>query len=82
MFALGDVADTPNSKTVASIYSQAPVLVHNLLREAATSESRKKTTRPAKYDGYAGCPIYVGEDKVMLAEFTYDGAPAETFFKN
>jgi len=31
------------------------------------------------YDGYASCPIFVGDKKLMLAEFKYGGVPAETF---
>ena len=27
----------------------------------------------ASYDGYSACPIYVGENKLILAEFLYDG---------
>jgi len=34
------------------------------------------------YDGYASCPIFVGGDKLMLAEFKYGGVPAETFSEN
>jgi len=25
------------------------------------------------YDGYAGCPIFTGNKKLLLAEFGYDG---------
>jgi len=32
-----------------------------------------ETVLPAKYDGYAGCPLFVGKGKLMLAEFKYDG---------
>ena len=34
-----------------------------------------------KYDGYSSCPIYVGDKKLMLVEFNYEG-PNETFLKN
>jgi sulfide:quinone oxidoreductase len=36
----------------------------------------------SSYDGYASCPIFVGDKKLMLAEFKYGGLPAETFSNN
>lgn len=33
-----------------------------------------------KYDGYSCCPIFVGDQKLILAEFKYDNVLAETFF--
>ena len=36
----------------------------------------------AKYSGYGSCPLFVGGNKLMLAEFTYGGVPADTFYKN
>jgi hypothetical protein len=27
---------------------------------------------PAKYNGYTSCPIFVGDKKLVLAEFLYD----------
>ena len=34
------------------------------------------------YDGYTSCPILVGNNKLMLAEFKYDGVVDETFLNN
>jgi hypothetical protein len=31
----------------------------------------------AKFDGYASCPLLVGDGKVILAEFVYGGVPQE-----
>ena len=31
----------------------------------------------AKYDGYASCPLLVGDGKAILAEFIYGGVPQE-----
>lgn len=31
----------------------------------------------AKYDGYASCPLLVGDGKAILAEFIYGGIPQE-----
>lgn len=47
IFSLGDASSMPNSKTVAAITSQAPVLVDNLRAAYDGAEL------PAKYDGYA-----------------------------
>ena len=33
----------------------------------------------AKYNGYTSCPIVTGYDKLVLAEFDYEGKPQETF---
>ena len=31
------------------------------------------------YRGYTSCPVVAGYGKIVLAEFDYDGQPAETF---
>ncbi len=69
IFAIGDASSTPNSKTGAAIRAQAPVLVQNLLAHAASK------ALPAKYNGYASCPLVTGYGKLILAEFDYDGNP-------
>jgi len=69
VFALGDASELPTSRTGAAIRKQAPVLVENLL---AVMESREP---PAKYDGYASCPLVTAYDKLLLAEFDYTGKP-------
>jgi len=28
---------------------------------------------PSTYEGYASCPLFVGDGKLMLAEFKYGG---------
>jgi hypothetical protein len=35
-----------------------------------------------KYDGYASCPIFVGDKKLILAEFKYGNEVSETFFND
>lgn len=37
---------------------------------------------PAKFEGYASCPLFVGKKKLILAEFKYDGVIDETFFND
>ena len=73
VFALGDAAGLPTSKTGAAIRKQAPVLVHNLL--AAMSGK----TCDAIYDGYTSCPVVTGYGRMVLAEFDYDNKPKESF---
>jgi sulfide:quinone oxidoreductase len=73
VWALGDASSLPTSRTGAAIRKQAPVLVHNLLA------ARRGERLDASYDGYASCPLVTGYGKLILAEFDYDGNPAETF---
>ena len=73
VFALGDNSSLPTSRTGAAIRKQAPVLVQNLLAHRAGSGLT------ARYDGYASCPLVTGYGKLILAEFDYDGQPAESF---
>ena len=38
-----------------------------------------KVNLPSSYDGYTSCPIFVGDGKLMLAEYKYDLVASETF---
>lgn len=73
IFACGDAAALPVSRTGAAIRKQAPILVRNLL---AVMKGKSMT---ASYDGYSSCPIITGYDKLVLAEFDYNNTPVETF---
>ncbi|MDH4122262.1 MAG: NAD(P)/FAD-dependent oxidoreductase [Deltaproteobacteria bacterium] len=73
VFALGDATNMPCSKTGAAIRKQAPVLVNNLQRLMMG-----QPLNPG-YDGYASCPLVVTHNKVIMAEFGYDGKIMETF---
>ncbi len=73
VFALGDAADLPTSRTGAAVRKQAPVLVENLLAVMAGRPPE------ARYDGYASCPLTTGYGRVLLAEFDYEGRPAPSF---
>ncbi len=66
VFALGDAGSTPNSKTGAAIRKQAPVVVANV---DAMLNGRPL---PARYDGYASCPILTSSHDMLLAEFDYN----------
>ncbi len=73
IFACGDAAALPVSRTGAAIRKQAPILVQNLL------SIMKGESMTASYDGYSSCPIVTGYDKLVLAEFDYNNTPMETF---
>lgn len=72
VFSLGDASSAPNSKTGAAIRKQAPVVVDNL---HAVMHGRPLR---ARYDGYASCPLVTGYGRLIMAEFTYGGVPAES----
>jgi sulfide:quinone oxidoreductase len=72
VFAVGDVANLPTSKTGAAIRKQAPVLVANLL---STMRGQPST---ARYDGYTSCPVVTSRHKMLLAEFDYELTPKPT----
>lgn len=76
IFALGDCADLPTSKTLSAINEQFHVVVQNI------SDHLKGEKPTATYDGYTACPIMVDYNKVMLCEFGYQNRIMPTFFKN
>lgn len=77
IFSLGDASGCPTSKTAAAVAAQSGVLKKNLL--TAINEG-PGSVGVARYDGYASCPLVVGQDKVVLAEFSgYTTKPMETF---
>jgi sulfide:quinone oxidoreductase len=73
IFGLGDASSLPTSRTGAAIRKQVPVMVQHILA------ARRGITSTAKYDGYSSCPLVTGYGRLILAEFDYDGKPAETF---
>jgi len=73
IFSLGDCCSAPNSKTVAAVKSQTPVVVSNLLTVLNGGEAG------TAYDGYASCPLITGYGQLILAEFDYNMQPKETF---
>ncbi len=66
VFALGDAASLPTSKTGAAIRKQAPVVVANLL---AVMRGQPVSSR---YDGYTSCPLVTARNRMLLAEFDYN----------
>jgi len=81
IYGLGDICNIPTSKTAAAVFSQTPVVIENIKRSIETSKT-KIPRSGSNYDGYASCPIFVGDKKLMLCEFKYGGVPAETFSVN
>lgn len=73
VFGLGDCTNTPNSKTAAAIMSQGPVVIHNL------KQVMNNQALDGYYDGYGSCPLLIGRNRVILAEFGYDGKIMESF---
>lgn len=73
VFSLGDCSSLPTSRTGAAIRKQVPVLTKNLVA-LIKGEPLKE-----RYDGYSSCPLVTGYGTVILAEFDYDGKPAESF---
>lgn len=71
VFALGDVAGTPNAKTGAAVRKQAPVVVTHVLNFLKLHQSSN-----AEYNGYSSCPIVTGYGRMLLAEFDYDNNAA------
>jgi sulfide:quinone oxidoreductase len=73
VYALGDCAGLPTSKTGAAIRKQAPVLVANLISNISGK------SEVAQYNGYTSCPLLTGYGKLVLAEFDYKNQRQETF---
>lgn len=73
VWSLGDCSNLPTSKTLAAALSQTNVLVHNIF---SAIDGRPIN---AMYSGYSSCPIFVGQNKLLLCEFKYDGALDESF---
>ncbi|WP_080506050.1 NAD(P)/FAD-dependent oxidoreductase [Halorubrum sp. BV1] len=66
VFALGDNADVPTSRTASAARKQSHVVVDNV-------ERYLDDRSPAPdYDGYTACPILVEKGKAMIAEFDYE----------
>lgn len=75
VYALGDCSSLPTSKTAAAITGESGVLKHNLI-----ADLEGKSVDQAEYDGYTSCPLIVGREQLILAEFSgYTGQPLETF---
>merc|ERR1712137_156781 len=73
VFGIGDCSNSPTSKTPTAITAQVDVLGDTIVRV-------HKGQAPQKvYDGYTACPIPVGDDKLLMAEFDYTLQPSESW---
>jgi sulfide:quinone oxidoreductase len=75
VFAIGDNANLPTSRTASAARKQVHVLVKNL-RSAMEGRPLR-----AEYDGYTACPLLTEEGRAMIAEFDYEepiAAPVNT----
>lgn len=68
VFGVGDVTDLPTARTGAAIRKQAPVVVKNILSLMSGHGAPNKG-----YTGYSSCPLVVSPNKMLLAEFGYEG---------
>lgn len=75
IWGLGDVANTPNAKTMAAARKQAPVVAQNIC------DAMMGLSPSVQYDGYGSCPLTVERGKVVLSEFLYNGKVAPSFPK-
>ncbi|KAI4467104.1 sulfide:quinone oxidoreductase [Holotrichia oblita] len=73
VFALGDCASLPTSKTASAISVQSYVVFKNIMNAMEGND-----IEPI-YDGYTASPIFTGYDSLMLAEFDYSKEPKPTF---
>lgn len=73
VFGIGDCTELPTAKTTSVMNEQSYVLVKNL-----TSYVNKKPM-DERYNGYTGCPVFVGGKKLMLCEFGYNQMVLPTF---
>lgn len=82
VFALGDCAGLPVSKTAAAVAAQSHYVTHNLISQMKADSDSTKVKSWKEYDGYTSCPLVTGKNSLILAEFNGFGplAPKETFF--
>ncbi|KAM5235905.1 sulfide:quinone oxidoreductase, mitochondrial [Ctenodactylus gundi] len=73
VFGIGDCTNLPTSKTAAAVAAQSGIL------DRTISLIMKNQTPTKKYDGYTSCPLVTSYNRVILAEFDYNGQPLETF---
>lgn len=73
IWAMGDCAELPTSKTLSAVACQIHVVAENL-----ASKSRGKELS-SRYDGYTACPVITDKYRTMFCEFGYDNKLMPTF---
>ncbi|RLI83763.1 hypothetical protein DRP07_02890, partial [Archaeoglobales archaeon] len=78
VFAIGDCANYPTSKTASGARKQAEVLANNLVAMIRGKEPKYQ------YTGHIICPIITRFGKALFAEFDYEKSisPAEEMWSN
>lgn len=76
VWAIGDGSNLPTSKTQAAAVDEALVVTSQI----ESTLKNKKADR--QYEGYTACPLMVGNNKVILAEFKYGEEIAPTFLRD
>ena len=66
VFAVGDCADVPTSRTASAARKQSHVVAENV---EAFLDNRALDDG---YDGYTACPVLTEKGKAMIAEFDYE----------
>nr|CAX70414.1 hypotherical protein [Schistosoma japonicum] len=74
IFALGDCAALPTSKTAAAVSAQAATVEKNICDLINGGKGNV-----SEYDGYTSCPLVTGYNRGIIAEFDYTAQPLETF---
>ena len=89
IFALGDCAALPVSKTASAVAAQSNVVVNNLIRQlqqdtlnsAPDTKFSQLIAQPIDYDGYTACPLVTSSTTLIMAEFNgFTLEPCETFW--
>lgn len=82
IFSLGDCSSLPTSKTAAAIAAQNYVLANNLSIEMGIDNNNndQRSQKFLHYNGYTSCPLLVGFNRCILAEFDYTLQPVETWW--
>lgn len=75
IWAVGDCAELPTSKTLSAVNTQVHVLADQLAKAA------NKPHSDLLYNGYTACPVLVSKRKVLLCEFGYNGELMPTFLQ-
>jgi len=76
IFGLGDCTNLPTPKTAAAAACQSKYIKRNV----DDFLNNKEISTTDVYDGYTSCPLFTGDDKLILAEFDYTMNPRETFW--
>jgi sulfide:quinone oxidoreductase len=72
VWALGDAADLPVSKTGSGAHFQVPVVVEQIV---AAVEHRRPDPARAVYGGHVVCFLEVGHNQATIVDYDYENAP-------